>query len=271
MNATGIDTHLKKVPLSPQHSSTAKICCTEPAIWPSQVSQQRDRASSAAPMLALWSKCCFLPLQEGWVCRSYNTAVLTHATMSTSTGCARVLSLLLALSLLASSPCLATSDALGDVVSALTGAPRSPGAYSCLHLSGASSAGLHLFRVLSRGYQLIAPHNTPATRLYVPVCSDSQRLPAWQKLCLTESMAYQALTAHLSLAGCKDKNAIYFVSDYNENQVRAFHGTSGALGMRFFVGVAYRTKCKQLSTWVRRQVHWCRAAAEQHGLRSLRL
>ena len=42
------------------------------------------------------------------------------------TGCVRVLSLLLALALLASTPCLATSGALGDVVSALTGAPTPP-------------------------------------------------------------------------------------------------------------------------------------------------
>ena len=28
-------------------------------------------------------------------------------------------------------------------------------------------------------------------------------------------------------AGCKDKDALYFVSDFNDNQVRAFRATSG--------------------------------------------
>ena len=127
------------------------------------------------------------------VCRSYNTAVLTHALLLTGTGCLRVLSLLLALSLLASTPCLATSDALGDVVSALTGAPlsplsrflfasRPPAQLACVHAAW-----------YSHQYQHISPHSTPATRLYVPVCSaaqelrlcrDNRRLPAWQTLCL---------------------------------------------------------------------------------------
>ena len=56
MNATGIDTHLKKATphIALQHS-TAKSCCTKQAVWPSQVSQQSEWASSATSVLARWS------------------------------------------------------------------------------------------------------------------------------------------------------------------------------------------------------------------------
>lgn len=37
----------------------------------------------------------------------------------------------------------------------------------------------------------------------------------------------QALTAHRSAAGCDPANAMYFVSDHNENQVRVFHALTG--------------------------------------------
>ena len=186
--------------------------------------------------------------------------MLTHATLLTGTGRAGVLSLLLVLSLLASSPCLATSDALGDVVSALTGAPYTPLLQFPICINVACSAGLLLCRVTVISSQLFTQHLQPGCTCPCAVTTSACLLGkhfAWQA-----ARHSQALTAHLSAAGCKDKNAIYFVSDYNENQVRAFHGTSGAQGMRFFVGVAYRTKCRQLSTWVRRQVHWCRAAAK---------